>query len=90
MKYLKLKKTSPEERRKKMKEGTRVASNERRLIIQFNMGPYTSCSSALQLKVNCKRIFGMGLSTDLSHVLSRQNHINFLSEMRTHVDSTIF
>ena len=35
MKYLKLKKTSPEEerRRKKMKEGTRVASNERRLII---------------------------------------------------------
>ena len=37
MKYLKLKKTSPEEerkkerRRKKMKEGTRVASNERRL-----------------------------------------------------------
>ena len=32
MKYLKLKKTSPERRRKKMKEGTRVASNERRLI----------------------------------------------------------
>ena len=34
MKYLKLKKTSPEEERKKMKEGTRVASNERRLKIQ--------------------------------------------------------
>ena len=45
MKYLKLKKTSPEEeerRRKKMKEGTRVALNERRLKTKLSINNTTT------------------------------------------------
>ena len=74
MKYLKLKKTSPEERRKKerrkkMKEGTRVASNERRLKIEHLCAIVKQASKSRIISIILKDIITIAFTLHSSAVI---------------------